>query len=231
MTKQVRPTLLDLYCGAGGASMGYHRAGFEVIGVDIKPQPRYPFPFVQADALDYLLEFGDRFDAIHASPPCQAYSQSKAMNKNNPQRRIHPDLVAPTRALLERIGRPWIIENVVGAPLSGNVIKLRGNSFGLKVKRDRLFESSVLLLAPDLVPMVGHSGIRGALTRAPSMQRGDCDYLCVVGKNFLIDEARAAMGIDWMTSREICLAIPPAYTEWIGRQLINYCEVRHADEA
>jgi DNA (cytosine-5)-methyltransferase 1 len=224
-----RPQLLDLFCGAGGASMGYHQAGFDVLGVDIKPQPNYPFDFLQADALQYLASVGDRYDAIHASPPCQAYSQTKAMNKNNPNRRHHPDLVAPTRELLQRAGRPWVMENVVGAPLAGNVIRLRGNSFGLKVKRDRLFESSVLLLSPQLIPMIGHSGLRDGRTRAPSMQRGDCDYLCVVGRNFLIAEARDAMGIPWMTSREIVLAIPPAYTEWIGRQLVNYCEVPHAD--
>jgi DNA (cytosine-5)-methyltransferase 1 len=217
----MRPKLLDLYCCAGGAAFGYHLAGFDVVGVDIFPQPRYPFEFVQADAINYLHRWGKKYDAIHASPPSQAYSQSKAINKNNPNRRIHPELIDPTRSGMKATGRPWVMENVPGSPLR-NPIKLRGNQFGLKVKRDRLFESNVLLLAPELSIMQGSSGLKRGLTRAPSMQRGECDYICVVARNFLVGEAMEAMEIDWMVARELAQAIPPAYTEWIGRQLINY---------
>jgi len=103
--------LLDLFCKAGGAAMGYHRAGFDVIGVDIEPQPNYPFEFVQADAIEYLIANGRQFDAIHASPPCQAYSITQKL-----QGRKHPELIAPTRAALKHIGCPWVIENVPESP-------------------------------------------------------------------------------------------------------------------
>lgn len=110
----MKPRLLDLFCGAGGAAAGYYRAGFEVVGVDLAPQPRFPFPFVQADALAHLADHGREFDAIHASPPCQAYSICGAL----PQcQRDYPRLLEPVRELLVASGRPWILENVVGAPL------------------------------------------------------------------------------------------------------------------
>ena len=108
------PRLLDLFCGAGGAGMGYHRAGFEVVGVDIKPQPRYPFEFHQADALTFVAEYGDRFDAVHASPPCQRFSDLAKRNGNADE---WPDLIEPLRPILRMIGRPYVIENVEGAPL------------------------------------------------------------------------------------------------------------------
>jgi DNA (cytosine-5)-methyltransferase 1 len=138
--------LLDLFCGAGGAAMGYYRAGYtEIVGVDIHPQKRYPFTFVQGDALEYLAAHGHEFDLIHASPPCQAYSRARMLQGND-----HPDLVGPTRELLIASGKPYIIENVVGAPLI-NPIRLTGTMFGLLTVRPRLFESNLpipMLLEP-----------------------------------------------------------------------------------
>ena len=130
--------LLDLFCGAGGAAMGYHRAGFDdITGVDIKPMPRYPFKFIQGDALEYLAAHGAEYDVIHASPPCQAYS---IMQHANHMRKDHPDLVDSVRDALKQTGKPWIIENVPGAPLIDPIL-LCGLSFGLRVIRHRLFES------------------------------------------------------------------------------------------
>jgi len=201
--------LLDLYCGAGGAAVGYHRAGFDdIVGVDIQSQLRYPFEFVQDDALAYVARHGHEFDAIHASPPCQRYSWS-ARRWREIER---ADLIEPTRQALEHTGRPFIIENVIGAPLARQVL-LCGAMFGLRVLRHRMFESNVLLLQPrhpqhrgrvttgDYVTVAGHGGdnVRGNGSRAIK---------------------RAAMGIDWMTDRELNEAIPPAYTEFLGRQLL-----------
>ena len=138
----MKPRLLDLFCGAGGAAMGYHRAGFEVVGVDINPQPHYPFEFIQGDAVEVALDAWRLFDAIHASPPCQAYSWS-AKRWAEVER---AELVAPTRSLLADIGRPYVIENVVGAPLI-DPITLCGEMFGLEVIRHRLFESNQWLMS------------------------------------------------------------------------------------
>jgi DNA (cytosine-5)-methyltransferase 1 len=199
----MKPRLLDLFCGAGGAAMGYHRAGFDVVGVDIEPQPRYPFEFHQANALTFPL---DGFDAIHASPPCQAYSW--AARRWDVAR---ADLVAPTRNLLRATGLPYVIENVPGAPLI-SPIRLCGEMFGLEVIRHRLFESTVPMVAPahlrhrgtvrdgTYVTVAGHGGdnIRGRGSRA---------------------DKQRAMGIDWMSDAELNQAIPPDYTEWIGLRL------------
>lgn len=200
----MKPRLLDLYCGAGGAGMGYHRAGFEVVGVDLHPQKNYPFEFHQADAMTYPLE---GFDAIHASPPCQAYSTTRTLHTNE-----YPELIGLTRERLR--GRLYVMENVVGAPLDPWV-QLCGSSFGLAVRRHRRFESSVLWLGPccrhDLQPFpldVTGTGGPGGRHRKP--------------KN--LAQAREAMGIDWMTRPELSEAIPPAYTEYIGRQLLVHLE-------
>lgn len=136
-----KPRLLDLFCGAGGSAVGYARAGFEVVGVDLKSQPRYPFEFHQADAMTYPL---DGFDAIHASPPCQAYSVAQKLQGN-----LHPDLIGPTRFRLTESGKPYVIENVVGAPLLKPTL-LQGTMFGLRTERKRLFETSFLLPMPPL---------------------------------------------------------------------------------
>ena len=210
--------LLDLFCGAGGAAMGYHRAGFdEIVGVDIEPQPNYPFEFVQADAMTYPLA---DFDLIHASPPCQAFTKYKNARPDLSTR--YPDLIAPIRKrLLRDAGGVWVIENVVGSPLK-DYVTLCGSMFGLDVRRHRLFESSVLLLTPDcdhtIWPPNRFPGGR-------SRERGNARVLCrntvEVGRwNITLDTQNRAMGIDWMTLKELSQAVPPAYTEWIGKQIL-----------
>jgi DNA (cytosine-5)-methyltransferase 1 len=135
----VKPRLLDLFCGAGGAAMGYHRAGFDVVGVDVNPQPRYPFEFVQADALTYPLE---GFDAIHASPPCQPWTRkTPTWGRARVHYPDHPQLIEPTRDRLHASGLPYVIENVVGAPLRAQVM-LCGSMFGLRIQKHRLFEGN-----------------------------------------------------------------------------------------
>jgi DNA (cytosine-5)-methyltransferase 1 len=201
--------LLDLYCGAGGAAMGYHRAGFSVVGVDHVEQPRYPFKFHCADALEFCRKHGREYDVIHASPPCQGYSRTRAIWK-----REHKLLVAPTRALMIGIGKPYIIEMVTASPLEGNVIVLCGEMFGLKVFRHRWFETSVFLLGP---PHPKHNGKAVKVGRRPSAG----DYMTVAGHFSDVSYARQCMGIDWMTREELSQAIPPAYTEFIGRQLVE----------
>ena len=199
--------LLDLFCGAGGASMGYHRAGFEVVGVDINPQPHYPFEFHQADALEFDLS---GFDAIHASPPCQRYS---AMTRRHVGRsESHPDLVAPMRERLIANGAPWVIENVEGSPLI-DPVTLCGSMFGLGVRRHRLFESSSPLADPPPCDHAGQGRVVGVYGNPGGSSKRD-------GISFGgVDTWREAMGIDWMTGRELRESIPPACTEWIGAQL------------
>jgi DNA (cytosine-5)-methyltransferase 1 len=202
-----RPRLLDLFCGAGGCAMGYHRAGFDVVGVDIKPQKRYPFTMVVADALTPPFDLRE-FDAIHASPPCQQFSVAKRLNKKC----NHADLLAPTRHLLESSGRLWVIENVPGAPLIAPAL-LCGLAFGLNVKRHRLFESNVMLFGT--VCPKGHRGnwvtvYGGGAPAVPDNRR-----------RANLVQRKEAMGIDWMGRDEMSLAIPPAYTEYIGNQLMR----------
>lgn len=214
-----RPRLLDLFCGAGGAGMGYYRAGFDATGVDIQPQPRYPFTFIQADALDYLAAHGHEYDAIHASPPCQRYSDLAYRNGNAHE---YPDLIAPTRELLQASGLPHVIENVEGAPLL-NAVMLCGTMFpGLRVLRHRLFESNVLLIAPihSIHPLVYTMDKRKAHYGALCQ---DTAFVQVTGGGNCSRAAAAdAMGIDWMTKAELNEAIPPAYTELIGRRLMQH---------
>jgi DNA (cytosine-5)-methyltransferase 1 len=202
--------VLDLFCGAGGAAVGLHRAWpeAEIVGVDIAPQPSYPFTFVQADAMTYPLE---GFDFIWASPPCQRYTVARKIHESGSR---HPDLVAPTRARLEAAGVPWVIENVMGSPLR-NAVTLCGLMFGLKVLRHRLFEASFLLMTP---PHEQHPP--GNLTNAcHAYSTGETGFVCVAGNNFVRTAGALAMGIDWMkTRRELANAIPPAYSEYIARQ-------------
>lgn len=191
--------------------MGYSRAGFtEIVGVDIKPQPRYPFTFVLGDALRYAAEHGSEFDAIHASPPCQAYS----VTKNFTSKRDHPDLLALTRTRLQTTGKPWVIENVPGAPMTAHY-RLCGCLFGLKrLRRIRWFETSWTgfqfdgphVHQKDVITVAGHD--------VPSHQRK-------FGRSVTLDERKAAMGIDWMGRDELGQAIPPAYTEFVGLQLLT----------
>ena len=213
-----KPLLLDLFCGAGGAAMGYYRAGFRVIGVDIEPQPRYPFEFIQADAMTFPLE---GFDVIHASPPCQGYSIANYIwGKTD-----HPLLIGPLRERLLAAGKPYVIENVPGAPLRSPLV-LCGLAFGLKVRRHRLFETSPqILLAPPCPP--GHRLLDyvlviggGVRKRVPQQGRTLKGGPKMNRPTLPLSVGHAAMGIDWMNRFELSEAIPPAYTEYIGRQLI-----------
>ena len=210
-----KPRLLDLFCGGGGAAVGYARAGFEVVGIDSRPQKRYPFEFQQADALGNWWNpiFLRGFNAIHASPPCQAYS----VTKNFTGRTDHPDLLAATRDRLMASGMPWVIENVPGAPMRPDY-KLCGCMFGLRrLKRERWFETSWqgFSLRPTchhpepVITVAGHD--------VPSHQRK-------FGRTVTLDERKEAMGIDWMGRDELGLAIPPAYTEYIGLELLRLLE-------
>lgn len=217
--------LLDLFCGAGGAGWGYHRAGFEVIGVDIKPQPRYPFAFVQMDALKYLRTwiFEDALiDAIHASPPCQRWSES-----NGAKSEAHPDLITPLRPLLEATSLPYVIENVRHAPLLSPFV-LCGSSVGLRVRRHRSFETNFSVV----VPPCAHGLQRSNPHRLRSGYEPPDDAIVPVygggQAGFSIARCRAAMGIDWMTTDELNEAIPPAYTELIGHQLIQHVRAKAA---
>lgn len=218
-----KPLLLDCFCKAGGAGMGYHLTGFEVIGVDIEPQPRYPFRFIQADALEFIRLCGHWFDAIHCSPPCQAYAITKNLKTS---RKDHPDLVEPTRRALLAAGKPFVIENVVGAPLI-NPITLCGTMFGLGVIRHRLFECSPAIWWPPTACQ--HQGkvapMWWAQLRKARASGKVYKYLTVAGNSFLVPAARAAMGIDWMTRAELSQAIPPAYTRWIGERLLEMLQV------
>jgi DNA (cytosine-5)-methyltransferase 1 len=206
--------LLDLFCGAGGAAMGYYRAGFtEIVGVDIKPQPHYPFRFVQADLSAWrVVPHG--FHAVHASPPCQSFSKTRAILRGKGLTNKGVDLVAHTRAMLRRNERPYVIENVPGAPLESPIM-LCGTMFGCRVYRHRLFECSDLLLAPT----------HGEHEHTTGSHRGyskGTPFITVGGNNYNREQGAMAMGIDWpMTRAELSQSIPPAYTEFIGRQLIQ----------
>jgi hypothetical protein len=213
-----RPLLLDLFCGAGGAAMGYHQAGFDIIGYDIEPQPSYPFEFIQGDAL--AIEAIEGAAAIHASPPCQHYTTLANGNNANPH--DYPDLIGKTRDLLQSTGLPYVIENVPSAPMCDTVM-LCGEMFGLGVIRHRLFESNEFLMAP---PHPKHLG------RVAGWRHGeyfDGPYKAVYGDGGgkgSLQEWRDAMGIQWMQTRhELAESIPPAYTQYIGEQLIQALEV------
>lgn len=212
--------LLDLFCKAGGAAMGYHRAGFdEIVGIDIEPQKRYPFEFVQCDALEYVRDHWMEFDAIHASPPCQAHSTLRHCNKNQPWHKEYPDLIPQTRELLLRTCIPWVIENVPGAPVLNSVM-LCGTMFkkqGLRVYRHRLFESSFFVLAPSHPKHVIKANGKG-IGRKKQYEAGGFATVCGNIGQYCGD----AMKIDWMTGAELSQAIPPAYTEYIGRQLLDH---------
>lgn len=201
-----RPKALDLFCCAGGASEGLHRAGFDVVGVDIEPQPHYPFPFIQADAMAMNLQ---GFDFVWASPPCQAYTLCQRIRD-----REHPDLIGPTRDMLRTSGMPFCIENVVGAPLL-NPIELCGAMFDLRTYRHRLFECSFPVEAP---PHPAH--------KAPLRKMGrpvrEGEFIHVVGNFSGVQLARDAMDIQWMMRDELREAIPPAYAEFIGRAALAY---------
>lgn len=218
-----RPKALDLFCCAGGVAMGLHRAGFDVVGVDIEPQPRYPFPFIQADALSFS---PSGFDLIWASPPCQRFSDLAHRNGNGDD---WPDLIEPTRALLKRAGCLYVIENVERAPLV-NPVMLCGTMFpGLRVLRHRIFEANFHIPQPahGKHPKVHTFDKRKAHFGKTNEMR---DFVQVTGGgNCTLAAARDAMGIGWMGKEEINEAIPPAYSEHIGRaalaHMTNICEL------
>lgn len=207
-----RPRLLDLFCGAGGCSVGYHRAGFDVVGVDIEPHPDYPYEFHCADAMTFPLE---GFDAIHASPPCQAFTVAGSINGNA----HHADLLTPTRKRLIENGVPWVIENVPGAPMRKDLV-LCGTMFGLRsangiLIRHRWFEFGFPFFA--LVPPCQHHGPTiSVFGHGGHVYHG-------------VDDWREVMGIDWMKRDDLAQAIPPAYTEFIGEYLLS--AVRRVDVA
>jgi DNA (cytosine-5)-methyltransferase 1 len=225
---QYKPRLLDLFCGAGGAAMGYYRAGFEVVGVDIAKQPRYPFTFVQGDALEYAAKYGHQFDVIHASPPCQRNTRLNRIRKiKSSTDANYVDLIPETRALLESLGVPYVIENVEGAALN-NPFMLCGSYFSdLLVYRHRFFESSHFVLTPAHTP---HNDKTPPAGQGPSPK----GFVSITaGGLFNVPEGytpasykNMAMGIDWMTQNGLTEAIPPRYTEFIGRQLIAVSTVR-----
>lgn len=228
----VRPLLLDLFCGAGGAAMGYFLAGFEIIGIDINPQPEYPFRFIQADVLTARIPW-HKIDAVHASPPCQIHSVTASMSAGRSTRQ-HVNLIPETRRMLVRSGKPYIIENVPGAPLIDPVL-LCGSMFNLhthnyELKRHRLFESNMEFIQPDCqcgnkravstkyahgsyrksaVSVLGHGGLYRKVgeygkqgRRESTPPRGLCVQL---------------MGMPWVTRYDaLAQAIPPAYTAWLG---------------
>jgi DNA (cytosine-5)-methyltransferase 1 len=219
-TDRRAPKILDLFCGAGGAAMGYYRAGFRVVGVDIKPQPHYPFTFWQADATQFLdwVE-PEEYAAIHASPPCQGYT-----SMNNRYASKSPLLIRDVRAALKRIATPYVIENVSGARAHmDHPVQLCGRSLGLGVARHRLFECSFPCMAiqcacrGDELPVYGKLDGRRLWTRKDGSELRAAKTL---------EEAQAAMGIDWMTWDELREAIPPAMTEHIGGFLIREVERR-----
>lgn len=220
--------LLDLFCCAGGAAKGYADAGFEVVGVDLERQPRYPFAFIQADALSLDIRFLRHFDAIHASPPCQGYSPMR----HAPKAKGAPQLIAPTRAMLERAGRPWIIENVEEArwdmrdpiTLCGSMFEGLGTE-GAWLKRHRLFEASFPISAPSACdhdperPVVGVYGGHARIRSAKHGGRGTRD-VWANGHKPAMSEAMG--GMEWATCAEMSEAVPPAYTAHLGRQLLDH---------
>lgn len=214
--------LLDAFCCAGGASMGYHRAGFEVVGVDHKPQRNYPFEFIQTDAIKFIEARGKEFDVIHASPPCQAFSRVTALQRS--RGKVYVNLIEETRAALKSSGRPFIIENVPGSPIRKDLI-LSGFHFGLRVVRIRWFEiEGFFLLQPgatskrrvtidgDFITVTGAGG-QNTNQASPGEIK--------IWKGSWKKTAQFAMGIDWMSWKEMTQAIPPAYTKYIGQRILE----------
>lgn len=205
----VIPRLLDLYCCAGGAGEGYRLAGFDVTGVDIKAQPKNPHRFILGDALEYLEAHGSEYDAIHASPPCQAYT--KAGKQWRKEGRKYADLISATRAALLRIQKPFVIENVPGSPLR-HPIMLNGSMFGMRIHRPRLFETSFalpLMLEPQQRPVKMGRAVKCG------------DVVQPVGHFAGVEYVAREMGCEWMGQKELAQAIPPAYTRWIGGHLMQ----------
>lgn len=229
---RTRPLMIDLFCGAGGASTGYHRAGFDVIGVDINPMPHYPFTFIQADAMEFLdwmlahpTNIYGSFDAAHASPPCQRYSP---VTKKDGNPEDWPDLIEPVREQLLATGTPYVIENVMSAPLDkSRSIVLCADNMGLRTVRHRRFEYApwMTMVQPLHMP---HRARTATSHRKERWNQGW--HVSVTGDGPGTHVGPEAMGIDWMTGNELCEAIPPAYTEYVGGQLMTYIGARERYE-
>jgi len=211
--------LLDLCCRAGGCSVGYFRAGFEVVGVDIEPQKSYPFEFYQADAFEFAREHWRDFDVLHASPHCQGYSNMRFVTGKE-----YPKQIEQFREMFESFGKPYVIENVEASPIKDlslfgtYAIILCGSMFDLRVYRHRKFESNLPLVAPRHPKHVVSTAKQG---RPPEFEG---QFVTVTGNCSGVDYAKKAMGIDWMTLSDLSQAIPPTYTEFIGRQLIKFLD-------
>jgi DNA (cytosine-5)-methyltransferase 1 len=208
--------LLDLYCGAGGASAGYAAAGFDVTGIDLKHGKRYPYNYIRGDVLEYLQDFNflRSFDVIHASPPCQTHSITQHLRNAQGKTTNKVDLIPQTRAALIASGKPYIIENVPGSPLI-NPVQLCGSSFNLKVRRHRLFESNM--------PIEGTTCNHNAQGRPVGVYGSLNDQIPNGGKTAVnITEARQVMGIDWAIWTELVEAIPPVYTDYLGAQIVSW---------
>ena len=206
--------LLDLYCKAGGASKGYQLAGFEVVGVDIKKQKRYPYEFIQADCLELMkdMDFLRSFDVIAASPPCQTHSITQHLRNAQGKSTDKIDLIPQTREALVASGKPYVIENVPGSPLI-NPIQMCGSHFELKVRRHRRFESNL--------PLIGSPCKHKEQGKPVGIYGSMRDEIPGGGHTAkTIEQAREAMGIDWMIWGELVEAIPPIYTQEIGKQLL-----------
>lgn len=208
-----RPKMLDLFCCQGGAGMGYHRAGFDVVGVDITPQPNYPFEFIQADALDFAARYAGDFDAAHASPPCHDHTSLKS--------RAGTDgtgwLLGATLDLLPTLFDTYVVENVMGAPMHTDMV-LCGSMFGLRVYRHRKF----LISGPTLLALPPHPKHRVKTSTKKRRTDWDAGLNISVTGDIGTSIGGPAMGIDWMTGRGLSQAIPPAYTEFIGAQLLDH---------
>jgi DNA (cytosine-5)-methyltransferase 1 len=218
---KTKPRVLDLFCGAGGASMGYYMAGFDVVGVDNKAHKDYPFPMIIQDALELTPAYLQKFDLVHASPPCQPFTSLMKLAQAQGKTTNKPDLLEPTRHLLRASGVHYIIENVVGAPLI-NPVQLCGSSFGLEVRRHRLFESFLKLEGSKCDHKtqgkpIGVYGSMGDQLQGKNNKTGGYVYGGRTANT--VEEARHAMGIGWnMKWSDLVEAIPPAYTEYLGLQ-------------
>lgn len=222
LKKKGRPLLLDLFCCAGGAGMGYNLSGFEVVGIDRDDQPEYPFTFIKGNALEIGKDLIELFDAVHASPPCQHFTKYNNCRKNLKEK--YEDLIEPTRQMLIESGKPYVIENVVGAPLI-NPITLCGSMFGLDIRRHRLFETSFHIMQPECNHRIWEPN---RFPGGRSRERGNARTLCrgtiEIGRwNIPLATQQKGMGIDWITDlRKLSEAIPPAFTNYIGESLMNY---------
>jgi DNA (cytosine-5)-methyltransferase 1 len=226
-SQTTRPLLLDLFCGAGGAAMGYYRAGFDVYGVDVCPQPNYPFRFDRGDALDYLREELKlpthlRAAVVHASPPCQANLKGlAAVNRGLGRAYDHPDLLDATRDGLTALGVPYVIEQPQQGAKLINPVRLCGSSFGLPIRRHRQFESNVRLV----VPPCDHAWQTDKKYWTSWVKNGVRQRATVVqvyGNGGEREQWGPALGVDWMTHAELAQAIPPAFTTHLGLQLIAH---------